>query len=147
MNVETLNIYFEDSSLLERILSVTEVTVTSQADYMHVNDKDGSLFVGLDYLQKGEVHHLYLDIIHELIHVRQYLEGKELFDEKFNYVDRPTEIEAYQGAVDEARKLGMSEDAIADYIYVEWITSVEHERLLKTLGVKSNNGSTKSSRT
>ncbi|HXY82453.1 MAG TPA: hypothetical protein VEH56_01955 [Candidatus Saccharimonadales bacterium] len=147
MNVETLNRYVEDSSLLERILSVTEVTVTSQADYMHVNDKDGSLFVGLDYLQKGEVHHLYLDIIHELIHVRQYLEGKELFDEKFNYVDRPTEIEAYQGAVDEARKLGMSEDAIADYIYVEWITSVEHERLLKTLGVKSNNGSTKSSRT
>jgi hypothetical protein len=44
--------------------------------------------------------------------------------------------------VDEARKLGMSEDAIADYLFVEWITSTEHERLLNTLGVKSINGST-----
>ncbi|MGO9643481.1 MAG: hypothetical protein ACLPY5_01900, partial [Candidatus Bathyarchaeia archaeon] len=54
-------------------------------------------------------------------------------------VDRPTEIEAYQCAVDEARKMGMSEDAIADYLYVEWITTKEHQRLLKALGIKSRN--------
>ena len=122
-----------------KILEATEVTVTAQADYMHVNDMDGSLFVGLEYLRNGELRHLYLDIIHELIHIRQYLEGKELFDEKFSYVDRPTEIEAYQCAVDEARKIGMSEDAIADYLYVEWITTNEHGRLLKALGVRSQN--------
>jgi len=137
--VETLNRYVGDPFLLGKILEATEVTVTAQADYMHVNDMDGSLFVGLEYLRNGELRHLYLDIIHELIHIRQYLEGKELFDEKFSYVDRPTEIEAYQCAVDEARKIGMSEDAIADYLYVEWITTIEHERLLKALGVRSRN--------
>ena len=137
--METLNRYVGDPFLLGKILEATEVTVTAQADYMHVNDMDGSLFVGLEYLRNGELRHLYLDIIHELIHIRQYLEGKELFDEKFSYVDRPTEIEAYQCAVDEARKIGMSEDAIADYLYVEWITTNEHGRLLKTLGVRSQN--------
>ena len=137
--METLNRYVGDPFLLGKILEATEVTVTAQADYMHVNDMDGSLFVGLEYLRNGELRHLYLDIIHELIHIRQYLEGKELFDEKFSYVDRPTEIEAYQCAVDEARKIGMSEDAIADYLYVEWITTKEHQRLLKVLGVRSPN--------
>ena len=138
-DVEILNRYVGNQSLLGKILEATEVTVTTQADYMHVNDMDGSLFVGLEYLRNGELRHLYLDIIHELIHIRQYLEGKELFDEKFNYVDRPTEIEAYQCAVAEARKMGMSEGAIADYLYVEWITTKEHQRLLKTLGVHSQN--------
>jgi hypothetical protein len=137
--VEILNRYVGDPSLLGKILEVTEVTVTNQADYMHVNDMDGSLFLGLEYLRSGELRHIYLDIIHELIHIRQYLEGKELFDEKFNYVDRPTEIEAYQCTVEEARKMGMSEDAIADYLYVEWITTKEHQRLLKALGVHSQN--------
>jgi len=131
--------YVVDPLLLHKILEGTEVTVTTQADYMHVNDMDGSLFVGLAYLRNGELTHLYLDIIHELIHVRQYLEGKELFDEKLNYVDRPTEIEAYQCAVDEARNMGMAEDAISEYLYVEWITAKEHQRLLKALGVKSQN--------
>ena len=138
-DVEILNRYVGDPSLLGKILEVTEVTVTNQADYMHVNDMDGSLFLGLEYLRSGELRHIYLDIIHELIHIRQYLEGKELFDEKFNYVDRPTEIEAYQCTVEEARKMGMSEDAIADYLYVEWITTKEHQRLLKALGVHSQN--------
>ena len=137
--MEILNRYVGDPSLLGKILEVTEVTVTNQADYMHVNDMDGSLFLGLEYLRSGELRHIYLDIIHELIHIRQYLEGKELFDEKFNYVDRPTEIEAYQCTVEEARKMGMSEDAIADYLYVEWITTKEHQRLLKALGVHSQN--------
>jgi len=136
-HIEILARYIDDPSLLGKILEGTEVTITKQADYMHVNEKDGSLFVGLEYLHNGELRHLYLDIIHELIHIRQYLEGKELFDQKFNYVDRPTEIEAYQCAVDEARKIGMTEETIADYLYVEWITTKEHERLMKTLGVRS----------
>jgi len=136
-HIEILTRYIDDPFLLGKILQATEVTITKEADYMHVNEKDGSLFVGLEYLRNGELRHLYLDIIHELIHVRQYLEGKELFDQKFNYVDRPTEIEAYQCAVDEARKIGMTEDTIADYLYVEWITTKEHDRLLKRLGVRS----------
>jgi uncharacterized protein YdbL (DUF1318 family) len=50
-------------------------------------------------------------------------------------VDRPTELEAYKITLDEARKIGMTEEEIEDYLYVEWITKKEHKKLAKTLGV------------
>jgi hypothetical protein len=40
--------------------------------------------------------------------------------------------------VKEARKIGMTDDAIAEYLYVEWITRSAHARLLKTLGIVTN---------
>jgi hypothetical protein len=48
-----------------------------------------------------------------------------------------TEIEAYRCTVEEARNIGMSDDAIANYLYQEWMTQKEHGRLLKTLSVAS----------
>lgn len=87
-------------------------------------------------MRNADAHYLYLDVIHELVHVKQYLDGKELFDESYSYVDRPTEIEAYRCAVEVARKIGMTDDVIADYLYVEWITRNDHARLLKTLEVR-----------
>jgi len=133
--VESLNAYIGSPTLLKRILERTDVTLTQATSYMYVNDGDGSLVVGLEYMQTADAHYLYLDIIHELAHVKQYLDGRELFDENYSYVDRPTEIEAYQCTVKEARKIRMTDDAIAEYLYVEWITRKEHARLLNTLGV------------
>ena len=126
-----------DTSTLKQMLDRTRVTLKDEDGYMYVNDEDGSLVVGLEYLKSGELNHLYLDVIHELVHVKQYLQGRELFDRRFRYVDRPTEIEAYRCCVEEGRKKGMSEEAIAEYLYVEWITEREHARLLKTLGVNA----------
>jgi len=126
-----------DSSLLKRILEKTWVTLTDEDSYMYVNDTDGSVVVGLDYLKTGDEGHLYLDIIHELVHVKQFLQGKELFDGSFSYVDRPTEIEAYRCCIEEGRNIGMSEDELAEYLYVEWVSRKDHARLLKTLGVGS----------
>lgn len=133
--VESLNAYIGSPAQLGRILEETDVTLTQDTSYMYVNDGDGSLVVGLEYLQTADARYLYLDIIHELAHVKQYLDGRELFDENYSYIDRPTEIEAYQCTVKEARKLDMADDAIAEYLHVEWITRKEHARLLKTLGV------------
>jgi hypothetical protein len=114
----------------------TEVTLTANGTrYMHVDDEDGSLVVGLQYLRDADEQYLYLDIIHELIHVKQYLDGRELFDDEYSYADRPTEIEAYQYTVEEGRKLGMTNEEIARYLYVEWITGKEFARMLETLGV------------
>jgi len=132
---EPLNAYVGGSKQLRKILEQTNVTLTQDTSYMYVNDGDGSLVVGLAYLQTADADYLYLDVIHELAHVKQYLDGRELFDENYTYVDRPTEIEAYQCTVKEARKIGMADDAIAEYLYVEWITRREHARLLKTLGI------------
>lgn len=134
-DVEPLKNCVGNSGLLEKILDETYVTIMSGTRYMYINDKDGSLVVGLGYLRKADTLYLYLDIIHELVHVKQYLEGKELFDESYSYVERPTEIEAYRCAVEEGRKIGMTDDAIAEYLYVEWITKREYARLLKKLGV------------
>jgi hypothetical protein len=124
------------SGLLNKILDETYVTLTTERGYMYVNDEDGSLVVGADYLRTASANYLYLDIIHELVHVKQYFQGKDLFDENYSYVDRPTEIEAYRCCVEEGRRIGMDEDAIADYLYVEWVSRKEHARLLKTLGVR-----------
>jgi hypothetical protein len=121
---------------LHKILDETEVTLTPDGTrYMHVDDNDGSLVVGMKYLRDADARYLYLDIIHELVHVKQYLDGKELFDEEFSYADRPTEIEAYQYTVEECRRLGMTEQEIAQYLYVEWMTRKEFARMLETLGV------------
>jgi hypothetical protein len=133
--VEPLNAYVGSPKQLRKILEETDVTLTADTSYMYVNDGDGSLVVGLAYLQTADAQYLYLDLIHELAHAKQYLDGRELFDESYSYVDRPTEIEAYQCTMKEARKIGMADDAIAEYLYVEWITRREHARLLKTLGI------------
>ncbi len=136
--VEPLNAYVGSSKQLRKILEETYVTLTPETSYMYVNDEDGSLVVGSDYLRTADARYLYLDVIHELVHVKQYLDGKELFDENFSYVDRPTEVEAYQCSVEEGRRIGMTDEAIAEYLYVEWITRKEHARLLGTLGVVSS---------
>jgi hypothetical protein len=136
-NVEALRKCVGNISTLNQILEQTEVTLATEDGYMYVNDEDGSLVVGLDYLRNGDPNHLYLDVIHELVHVKQYLQGKDLFDRQYSYVDRPTEIEAYRCCVEEGRKIGMREEALAEYLYVEWITRKDHARLLRVLGVKA----------
>ena len=52
-------------------------------------------------------------------------------------MDRPTEIEAYALVVEEARAMGLPEDKIAEYLYVEWASPKDHERLCRRLGVKA----------
>ena len=136
-DVEPLIKCVGDTSMLKRMLDRTRVTLRDEDGYMYVNDEDGSLVVGLEYLKSGQLNHLYLDVIHELVHVKQFLQGRNLFDERYRYVDRPTEIEAYGCCVEEGRKMGMSEEEIAEYLYVEWITWKDHARLLRTLGVKA----------
>ncbi len=135
--VEPLKNCVGNTAVLGRILKETQVTLTDEDGYMYVNDEDGSLVVGLEYLRTGDARHLYLDVIHELVHVKQFFQGKNLFDDAYSYVDRPTEIEAYRCCVEEGRKIGMPEDEIAEYLYVEWITRKDHARLLKTLGVNA----------
>jgi hypothetical protein len=75
-----------------------------------------------------------LDIIHELVHVRQFMEGKELFDSDFTYIERPTEVEAYRVAVEEAKRLGLSEERICAYLKTEWMSAKDFKRLTKSLG-------------
>lgn len=108
----------------------------SRFGYMGVSDEDGHLLISSYYLKDGNLRDLYLDVIHELVHVRQFREGKELFDESVEYVDRPTEIEAYKHAAMEARRLGMTDDEIVEYLKVTWLDEKEVSRLARNIDVK-----------
>jgi hypothetical protein len=52
--------------------------------YMYVDGSDGHLVVSKGYLNNGDKTDIYLDLIHELCHVKQFMEGKELFDPRYD---------------------------------------------------------------
>jgi hypothetical protein len=103
--------------------------------YMGVDDNDGHLMVNERYLSSGDKQDIYLDIIHELCHVKQHMDGRELFDPRYDYVDRPTEIEAYRYAVLEAKRMGLSAERIREYLKTEWMSDEDLDRLIKNIDV------------
>jgi hypothetical protein len=105
------------------------------AGYMGVNPSNGRLIVNSRYLNNGSRLDIYLDVIHELVHVKQYMEGRELFDSHYGYTERPTEVEAYHYAVEEARRLGLKDERICQYLKTEWMSDADLKQLAKTLGV------------
>jgi hypothetical protein len=103
--------------------------------YMYVDGSDGHLVISKGYLNRGDKKEIYLDLIHELYHVKQFLDGKELFDPRYDYVDRPTEIEAYRYTVEEARRIGFSDERILRYLQTEWMSDEDLNRLIENMGI------------
>ena len=103
--------------------------------YMGVDDNDGHLRVNGRYLSTGDKTDIYLDVVHELCHVKQHMEGKELFSPGYDYVDRPTEVEAYSYTVKEAKRLGLSDKRILSYLQTEWMSDEDLKQLVKNMGI------------
>ena len=120
----------------EEVLSNLKVEFTGRRGYMGVSDEDGHLMISANYMNEGDIIDIYLDIIHELVHVRQFMEGKELFDRHYSYVERPTEVEAFRRAVEEARNLGLNDERICDYLKTEWMSDDDLKRLTEILHVR-----------
>ncbi len=121
----------------ENILNNLKVEFfSSRFGYMGLSDSDGHLLISTYHLKNSEFHILYLDIIHELFHLKQFQEGKQLFSSEYSYVDNPIEIDAYRYTIDEAKKIGMNREEIIEYLKVEWIDDIEHARLLKSLDIR-----------
>ena len=91
--------------------------------------------IGEKHLRESPELILFLDIFHELRHILQRHAGAELFDGSTSYVRRPTEIDAYRFVVEEARRLGVANAEIREYLKVEWVSEDEFHELLETLGV------------
>jgi hypothetical protein len=133
-NLQAVRETFGDET--DKILRSLEVEFFgSKFGYMGVSDEDGHVLASADYLKNGNWRDIYLDVVHELVHVRQFREGKELFDESYEYADRPTEVEAYRHTVKEARRLGMSDREIFEYLKVTWLSDSEVKQLAKNVGV------------
>ncbi|MFH1910980.1 MAG: hypothetical protein ABIK91_02975 [Pseudomonadota bacterium] len=126
---------FADAEEIDGVMAHTKVFVVDRLSEMFVDNDDGSITIGLTHLRQASDEFLYLDIIHELCHVKQHLQGRNLYDRSKAYVDRETEIEAYQVTVQEARRIGLKDEAIANYLRVSWITPEEHKRLVRRLDV------------
>jgi len=133
--VETVREYFGEKT--EEVLRNLKVEFMGLFGYMGVDNSDGHLLVNARYLENGDKTDIYLDVIHELCHVKQYMEGKELFDGRYEYVDRPTEIEAYRYTVKEARRLGLSDKRILEYLKTEWMSPNDLKKLASHLQVDS----------
>ena len=91
----------------------------------------------MKHLTSAKSDFLYLDVIHVLVHVKQFLDGRELYDQAFEYVDRPTELEAYRTTVAEARRVGMDEDEILRYLRMDAADDSELGKLMEKIGVKA----------
>src|SRR5580704_937440 len=50
--------------------------------YMGIRDEDGNISVGTYHLEHSDVRTLYLDIVHELFHIKQWHEDKIRFGEE-----------------------------------------------------------------
>ena len=120
----------------EAVLRDLQVDFTWIGGYMGVNGSNGHLIVNIRYLHTGDRVDIYLDLIHELVHIKQFSEGKDLFDNKYSYVERPTEVEAYQYAVEEAKRLGLRDERICNYLKTEWMSDEAFTQLARTLNIK-----------
>jgi len=104
--------------------------VSSRFIYMAVSHKDAHLIVSSWHLRNSEFRTLYLDFVHELYHVWQFMHAKESFIKGYErlvrkptaYFKNPIEAAAYRHTVAEAETIGMTEDEIAEYLKVPWST-------------------------
>ena len=114
--------------------------------YMGTSDIDGHLIISNRYLKTGEFRSVYLDVIHELCHVNQFRHRRPLIYPKLSYVDAPSEIEAYKFTVQEGQRIGMTDKELVDYLKVEWISTAEHRRLARHVGLSARSTVSRSHR-
>ena len=119
----------------KRVLSKLKVRVATTRFYAYIDDSKGMIVINKNYLRSASNTYLYLDVVHELVHIKQLGEGKDLYDKRYKYIDRPTEIEAYKLAAKEAKRLGLSGKRLKDYLEVDWVSAAESKRLLDNIGV------------
>lgn len=132
---------FAESPAVVRIAPAIPIEQLLDAAFVEIAEGEGFCFVNVEdcespviilfesYYILGNQLDLYIDLAHELTHLRQHIEGKELWDPEFHYVDRPTEIEGYAVAVEEGIRLGMTEEQVMQHLSNPWLSPAETARL------------------
>jgi len=135
-NSPTLLRLFGSQSSMLKIVHHLKLRIVDSDWGIWLDHNTGAVCVGSKYLTSARINCLYLDVIHVLVHVKQFLDGRDLFDQTFEYVDRPTEVEAYRYTIDEAKRLQMSEDEILRYLRVDAVDDTELGKLIEKIGVR-----------
>ncbi len=115
---------------LTTLLNQSRVRIQPGDGYTWVDDDAPAIVLTERYYRDGHAADLYLDLLHELTHLRQLAEGRNLWNKDYRYVDRPTEVEAYAVAVEEGRRLGMTEAEIIRHLSNPWISAADVKVLL-----------------
>lgn len=119
-----------DEGLRTRLLERAKVQIRGGRGYAFVDVETPCIVVSEWYYGSGSDLDLYLDLLHELTHLRQLEEGFDLWDERFEYVDRPTEVEAYAVAIEEGRRLGMNDEDVFAHLSNPWMKDPDVHKLI-----------------
>ncbi len=98
--------------------------IPNRGMYMGIRDDDGNIAVGSYHLKTGPTRTLYLDVVHELFHINQWLSDKKYFHaehmkfmkDRGLYYASPIEVPAYEHTVREAERIGMAPEEILEYL-------------------------------
>jgi hypothetical protein len=123
-----------------QLMDAARVLITNHEGFCFVDITIPAIILSEYYYAQGKDIDLYLDMAHELLHLRQLAEGKELWDHDLHYVDRPTEVEGYAVAVEEGLRLGMTEDQIIKHLSNPWLSTAEVARLRRNIDQFLTNG-------
>ena len=111
------------------LLDSARVQIRHREGFCYVDVKIPAIVLSEDYYFRANPVDLYLDLIHELTHLRQLAEGENIWDHSLDYIERPTEIEGYAVAVEEGIRLGMGEDEVIRHLSNPWMSDEEVARL------------------
>jgi hypothetical protein len=118
---------------LDELLNTALVRIQCGEGYVRIDDTIPAILLTEDYYKRGSGLDLYLDLLHELTHLRQLAEGHALWDKRFPYVDRATEIEGYAVAIEEGMRLGMSKSDVIRHLSNPWMTRADIRRLIENV--------------
>ena len=124
--------------------------IPNRGMYMGIRDNDGNIAVGTYHLKNSPVRTLYLDIVHELFHIKQRMKDEKYFHEEFMkfmqdrslYYASPIEIPAYAHTVREAERIGMSPEEILEYLKIGDAPPKVWRNFLKEMKLKEKGSET-----
>jgi len=128
---------FGSRAEMAKVIRHLKLRVEPYASGLWLDKNTGTVCIGYKHLLAAKSDFLYLDVVHVLVHVRQFLEGRELYDQAFEYIERPTELEAYRCTVAEARRVGLQEEEILKYLRMDAADDSELGKLMEKIGVKA----------
>lgn len=119
-----------DAAKRRKLLDEALVSIKPGPGFAYVDVEMPCIVLAEEYYRTGSDMDLYMDMLHELAHIRQHRDGLDLWDERFAYVDRPTEIEGYAVAVEEGRRLGLTDEEVIAHLSNPWMDEEDVTRLL-----------------
>lgn len=122
-----------DESARQQLVEQARVRIEPMRGYCFVDVTTPAIVLAQGYYRDGSDLDLYLDLVHELTHLRQHAEGKNVWDDSYTYPDRPTEVEAYAIAVAEGQRIGMTAADVWSHLSNPWMSRADVRRLVDNI--------------